>query len=125
MGDEAKPAMKPASSEQAVFAEALQRDTPGARAAYLDAACGTNRLLRRRVEALLLAAANAGDFLEQPPIGLGVDADSIPSEGAPISERPGEMIGRYKLLEQIGEGGCGVVYMAEQIEPVRRRVALK
>jgi eukaryotic-like serine/threonine-protein kinase len=123
MGDESNPAVKPASPEQAVFAEALQRDS-AARAAYLDAACGNNTTLRRRVESLLCAAENAGDFLEQPPDGLRGDADSN-SLMNELSEKAGDRIGRYKLLEQIGEGGCGVVYMAEQEEPVRRRVALK
>jgi WD40 repeat protein/serine/threonine protein kinase len=116
--------MKPASPEQAVFAEALQCDTPEARKAYLDAACGTDSVLRRRVELLLRAAENAGDFLEEPPTGLSGDADS-PSLVSELSEKPGDWIGRYKLLEKIGEGGCGVVYMAEQEEPVRRRIALK
>jgi eukaryotic-like serine/threonine-protein kinase len=119
MGDEPS-AMKPASPEQAVFAEALLRDNPEARAAYLDAACGTDAALRGRVETLLRAAEHAGDFLEQPPDGLNGDLDSIG-----LSEKPGDRVGRYKLLEKIGEGGCGVVYMAEQEEPVRRRVALK
>src|SRR5204863_1392452 len=58
------------------------------------------------------------------PTGLCGDADSTISSSA-LSEKPGDKIGRYKLLEQIGEGGCGVVYMVEQLEPVRRRVALK
>src|SRR5687767_13375200 len=124
MGDESNPGMRPASPEQSVFAEALQRHSPEARAAYLDAACGTDTPLRRRVEALLCAAENAGDFLEQPPDGLSGDADSA-SLVSEVSEKAGDRIGRYKLLEQIGEGGCGVVYMAEQEEPVRRRVALK
>ena len=116
--------MKPASAEQAVFAEALQRDTSHARAAYLDGACGTDAALRRRVESLLRAAERAGDFLEQPPPGLGGTADSAKTVSE-LSENPGDRIGRYKLLEKIGEGGCGVVYMADQEEPVRRRVALK
>src|SRR6185503_9237415 len=123
MGDEPNP-MKPASPEQVLFAEALQRTTPEARAAHLDAACGTDTALRRRVEVLLRAAENAGDFLEEPPTGLSGDADST-SLVSELSEKPGDRIGRYKLLEKIGEGGCGLVYMAEQEEPVRRRVALK
>jgi tetratricopeptide (TPR) repeat protein/tRNA A-37 threonylcarbamoyl transferase component Bud32 len=123
MGDESNP-MKPASPEQAVFAEALQRDTPDARAAYLDGACGTDTPLRRRVESLLHAAESAGDFLEQPPTGLAAGDGSTMVVTFP-SEKPGDRIGRYKLLQQIGEGGCGIVYMAEQEEPVRRRVALK
>jgi serine/threonine protein kinase/tetratricopeptide (TPR) repeat protein len=116
--------MKPASPEQVLFAEALHRATPEARAAYLDAACGTDAALRRRVEGLLRAAENAGDFLEQPPTGLTADATTTLLVGE-LSEKAGDRIGRYKLLEQIGEGGCGTVYMAEQEEPVRRRVALK
>ncbi len=123
MGDEPT-RMKPASREQAVFAEALECATPSARASYLDTACGTDTPLRRRVEALLRAAENAGDFLEHSPAGLSGDADTTSLLGG-LSEKPGDRIGRYKLLEQIGEGGCGVVYMAEQEEPVRRRVALK
>src|SRR6185295_12459086 len=102
MGGEPNP-MKPTSSELAVFSEALQRATPEARATYLNGACGEDTALRRRVEALLCAAENAGDFLEQPPAGLGGNASStaLVSE---FSENPGDRIGRYKLLEQIGEG---------------------
>ena len=122
MGDDTNPAMKPTSAEQAVFAEALLRDTPHARLAYLEATCGADAALRQRVEALLRAAENAGDFLETPPSGLGAVATLDLGD---LSEKPGDKIGRYKLLQQIGEGGCGVVYMAEQEEPVRRRVALK
>ena len=123
MGDEPD-SMKPPAPEQAVFAEALQRTSPEARVAYLDGACGTDTALRGRVEALLRAAENAGDFLEQPPTGLRGDEDCAPPAGEP-GEKAGDRIGRYRLLEKIGEGGCGVVYMAEQEEPVRRRVALK
>jgi eukaryotic-like serine/threonine-protein kinase len=116
--------MKPAPTEQFLFAEALQRATPQARAEYLATACGSDNALRGRVEALLRAAERAGDFLEQPPTGL-VSADASTLLVTFPSEQPGDRIGRYKLLQQIGEGGCGVVYMAEQEEPVRRRVALK
>src|SRR2546428_14041289 len=101
MGDESTP-MKPPSAEQVIFAEALRRDMAEARASYLDAACGTDRALRRRVEALLRAAENAGDFLEQPPNGLSADADSTLPAGE-LSEKPGDRIGRDKLLEEIGE----------------------
>jgi hypothetical protein len=125
MGGDEPIRMKPASPEQALFAEALQCATREARAAYLDGACGTDAALRRRVEVLLRAAENAGDFLEAPPTGLSGDADATQLVTELISEKPGDRIGRYKLLEKIGEGGCGVVYMAEQEEPVRRRVALK
>jgi serine/threonine protein kinase/Leucine-rich repeat (LRR) protein len=124
MNDELAQAMKPASLEQAIFAGALLLEAPAARAAYLDEACGTDAPLRKRVESLLLAAENAGDFLEQPPTGLSNAGGSFVIANV-SSEKPGDKIGRYKLLQQIGEGGCGVVYMAEQEEPVRRRVALK
>ena len=116
--------MNPTSSEQAVFTEALRRATPEARAAFLDGACGTDLALRKRVEALLRAAEGAGNFLEEPPTGL-TPGESSTFVATGLSEKEGDRIGRYKLLQQIGEGGCGVVYMAEQEEPVRRRVALK
>src|SRR6266699_1986527 len=104
----------------AVFTEAL-RLPPEDRDRYLDEACEGDNELRRRVEALLLAYEHAGDFLKRP-------AEERPARAAqafPAGEKPGDRIGHYKLLQQIGEGGCGVVYMAEQEEPVRRRVALK
>ncbi len=123
MGDEPT-AMTPAPSEQSVFAEAILLPTPEARAVHLDSACGTDAALRQRVEALLRAAEKAGDFLEEPPTGLSSGPGST-LQMQELSEQPGDKIGRYKLLQQIGEGGCGVVYMAEQEEPVRRRVALK
>src|SRR5437667_12859401 len=101
-----------------VFAEAIQLPA-NERSAYLACACGADKELRQRVEQLLEAHDQAGDFLEQPP----PEAESVAE--APIGEKPGDRIGRYKLLQQIGEGGCGTVYMAEQEVPVRRRVALK
>src|SRR5467141_2691014 len=104
----------------AVFTEAL-RLPPEERDRYLDKACKADVEFRRRVEALLQAYERAGDFLgrsaaERPPKAAQVHA---------AAEKPGDRIGHYKLLQQIGEGGCGVVYMAEQEAPVRRRVALK
>jgi serine/threonine protein kinase len=91
------------------------------RAAFLQRACAGDEGLRQRVEELLAAHDQVGDFLEEPL----QKAASEPRAEAPIGEHPGDRIGRYKLLQQIGEGGWGVVYMAEQDEPVRRRVALK
>src|SRR5215213_8115730 len=123
MGDALAP-MKSASLEQTLFAEALQCDSALARASILDAGCGSDLAMRHRVEALLRAADSAGDFLETPPTVLQGNTDlAFDLDG--LSEKPGDRIGRYKLLEKIGEGGCGVVYMAEQEQPVRRRVALK
>jgi eukaryotic-like serine/threonine-protein kinase len=103
--------MNETPSEEALFAEALKLPSAEARAAYLRDACGDDTALRQRVEDLLRAIGQANG-----PEGTAI---------APIIERPGDRIGRYKLLEKIGEGGCGVVYVAEQEQPVRRRVALK
>jgi serine/threonine protein kinase/Flp pilus assembly protein TadD len=104
---------------ESVFAAALQKASPQERAAYLDQACAENPALRGRVEALLKAHDQAGSFLQDQPAGQPQTVDC-----EPITEGPGTLIGPYKLLEQIGEGGFGVVFMAEQ-QPVRRKVALK
>jgi serine/threonine protein kinase/tetratricopeptide (TPR) repeat protein len=104
---------------ESVFAAALQKPAAD-RAAYLDQACVDDSELRQRVEDLLRAQAAAGSFLEPPPApSLAQTIDT------PVAERPGTVLGCYKLLEQIGEGGFGVVFMAEQQQPVRRKVALK
>jgi WD40 repeat protein/serine/threonine protein kinase len=123
---------EPPNPEVAVFAAALELPAEK-RDAYLDQACAGDVALRRRVEALLRVHDDAGDFFEKlssaarPVSAKGEmtgSRDTIRLHIIP-SEKPGDRIGRYKLLQQIGEGGCGVVYMAEQEEPVRRRVALK
>jgi WD40 repeat protein/serine/threonine protein kinase len=109
---------------QEIFGQAVDMADGTARRAYLDQACGGDAALREEVESLLAANSAAGEFLHQPaPIAAGAAQKTmfIP----PLSEKTGTRIGRYKLLEQIGEGGFGVVWMAEQEEPVRRRVALK
>ena len=102
-----------------IFLQALEHDAPMRRRAYLDEACGADTELRAEVESLLAARAQVGDFLESPARGWRRPSTS------PSPNSPARLIGRYKLLEQIGEGGFGVVYMAEQQEPVRRKVALK
>ena len=110
--------------EEAIFDGALQLP-PVQRAAYVDAACGPDTELRRRVQVLLEAHEKAGGFLEPaaPIPAVGVKGTIVVT---PLpSEKPGDVIGRYKIRENLGEGGCGVVYVAEQFEPVRRRVALK
>ncbi|MSU63797.1 MAG: serine/threonine protein kinase [Pedosphaera sp.] len=103
-------------SLRTIFNDAAELANPAERAAYLQQACGGNHDLRRKIEELLSAHGEAGSFL-----GDGGPTTIL----VPITERAGDRIGRYKLLQQIGEGGCGVVYMAEQEEPVRRRVAVK
>jgi eukaryotic-like serine/threonine-protein kinase len=112
MNDQPK---SPADSERDIFLESLKRESAEERSGFLDRACANDPALRVAVETLL--KHHKEDEFMQPP-GL---------KSAPLSavEKPGDRIGRYKLLQQIGEGGCGVVYMAEQEEPVRRRVALK
>jgi WD40 repeat protein/serine/threonine protein kinase len=115
--------------EQEIFVGALAKTNTDTRAAFLDAACGEDNKLRDRIEALLREQAKAGDFLEATVVAApGGEAARRGPAGTvviPATEKPGDRIGRYKILQQIGEGGCGVVYMAEQEEPVRRRVALK
>jgi tetratricopeptide (TPR) repeat protein len=106
-------------NEDSIFLEALQQGSPDARAAFLDQACAGNAELRDSIERLLRAHERAENVLPAKAPGLPVTA------AVPVAERPGVQIGPYKLLEQIGEGGFGVVYMAEQLEPVRRKVALK
>jgi WD40 repeat protein/serine/threonine protein kinase len=88
--------------------------------AYLNEACGDDGRLRGRVQHLLVAHREAGSFLEPPAPSPVATVDE-----PPLTERPGTVIGPYKLLEQIGEGGFGIVFMAEQQHPVRRKVALK
>ena len=107
--------------EASVFLEALKQPSPEERAAFLDQACGRNRDLRHSVELLLKAHAKAGDFLAPPSTGPVEDT----AEPVSTAEVPGTVIGPYKLLQQIGEGGMGTVWMAQQTEPVKRVVAVK
>ena len=103
----------------AIFDAAIELP-PERRAAYLHEACGRDDSLRQRVAALLRAHELAQAFMDHPAVDLRRETVVVKP-----AEQPGDRIGRYKLLQHIGEGGCGVVYMAEQEEPVRRRVALK
>ncbi|WP_165250275.1 serine/threonine-protein kinase [Paludisphaera soli] len=104
--------------EEAIFDVARKIADREARAAYLAQVCGGDAALARRVERLVRVGEQEADFLVAPACDVTVD---MPAE----AERPGVMVGPYKLLEPIGEGGMGSVYMAEQTEPVRRKVALK
>src|SRR5262245_53903210 len=105
---------------QAIFNEAISLPSDEERGRYLDEVCGDNASVRSRVEALLRAHSQAGGFFG------GQFAASAGTEIlSPIAEGAGTIIGPYKLLQQIGEGGMGVVFMAEQTEPIQRTVALK
>ncbi|MGA2444523.1 MAG: serine/threonine-protein kinase [Opitutaceae bacterium] len=114
----------PSQREEELFTAALE--LPAAeRQRYLEQACGGDTELLRRVQALLRVHEEVGDFLETPAVADRADVAHAGESKPLLEEAAGTMIGRYKLLQKIGEGGCGVVYMAEQEEPVRRRVALK
>src|SRR5262245_54694481 len=109
-------------SPREIFDAAAAIDDPAERSAYLGRACAGNVPMRQHIDALLQLDGQLGSFLESPvPFSAEIEADSR----APAGEEPGTMIGPYKLLEKIGEGGFGAVFLAEQTEPVRRKVALK
>ncbi|HVR35563.1 MAG TPA: serine/threonine-protein kinase, partial [Methylomirabilota bacterium] len=114
--------MKP-SLEESIFALAVTKPE-AERAAFLDRECGTDAALRARLEALL-AVHEQPDTLLTTQVKAISPTIKLDLADEPRDEAVGQTIGRYKLLERIGEGGCGVVYVAEQTEPVRRRVALK
>ena len=112
------------SREEQIFIAALQLATREERTAYLKDTCASDAELRQRVEALLQAHEQARASLDPDVTVKSAPSPDLPA-AEPITEKPGDRIGRYKLLQVIGEGSFGVVYMAEQEEPVRRRVALK
>ncbi len=109
-----------AQSAETIFLAALEEATPAKRAALVEKACaGDGELLRRVLELLACHEASDGP-LDAPPEGLGAAGDS-----SPASEQPGCIVGPYKLVEQIGEGGMATVWMAQQTDPVKRLVAVK
>ncbi|HVU24692.1 MAG TPA: serine/threonine protein kinase, partial [Opitutus sp.] len=107
--------------EETLFAAAVALPTAD-RPAYLDRECAGDSALRRRLDELLRAHERASSLMPAAASNLG---ETVPAFAPRREETTGDLIGRYKLLQQIGEGGCGVVYMAEQTAPVVRRVALK
>jgi serine/threonine protein kinase/WD40 repeat protein len=118
-------------SEETLFHRALERPA-GERAAFLDQACAGDAALRRRVEALLRAHDQPGSFLAKPALDPAATGEPRPDHaegeagpGQASGEGPGSRVGPYKLLQQIGAGGMGAVFMAEQTHPVQRKVALK
>ena len=115
-------------NEESVFVAALEMPTAAERQAFLDEACADDGALRRRVERLLAAHVKPSGILDHPdrrPDWTDVTAAFVPA-GLTANERVGTIVaGRYKLLEEIGVGGMGTVWRAEQIQPVRRMVALK
>src|SRR5262245_28549758 len=133
----------PAPDIKAIFVEALDLASDAERADYLDRACEGSPDVRARVEDLLIAFGQAGSFLEVPALARQANHepgateadwatatarfDATADRGGPrlLAESPGTWIGTFKLLQKIGNGGMGAVYMAEQEHPVRRRVALK
>ena len=129
--------MNSRQQEEALFEAARQLANPAARRAFLDQACAGQAALREQVDSLLSVETDADKFFqaaETAPRDLvkSLMAEKNESETAPKSDDPatlleglGTRIGNYKLLQKIGEGGCGVVYMADQEKPIRRRVALK
>ncbi|MGD0814850.1 MAG: serine/threonine-protein kinase [Verrucomicrobiota bacterium] len=119
--------------EKAVFCQAVEITDPEQRRQFLDQACGADKALRERVESLLALSQPAVDFFtECSPALAAAAAETDPAHMLSAAESAVEAeplessrIGPYKLLQKLGEGGCGVVYMAEQEQPIRRRVALK
>jgi serine/threonine protein kinase len=116
-----------ANLEQSLFEQASSL-APGERRAFLLSSCSGDASMLERVEALLRANDGSGDFMATPASGdlrAGESAAGANSRASSLEGTSGERIGRYRIIEQIGEGGFGIVYLAEQEEPVRRRVALK
>jgi serine/threonine protein kinase/WD40 repeat protein len=109
---------EPFLPEESIFAQALDIESASERLAFLDRACGSNPALRAEVEALLHASGRSGDLLD-------LHENVADTRNLPACEGPGTVIGPYKLLEHIGEGGMGIVWMAQQTDPIQRRVAVK
>jgi serine/threonine protein kinase len=117
--------MSDVSRVEEVFLAAVEQPDPALRATYLDAACGGDEDFRRRVETLLAAQPQVGRFLESPVDFQPSGDDQARKSKLESTASVGDRVGPYKLLERIGEGGMGEVWVADQQEPIKRRVALK
>ena len=104
-----------------IFDLARRIEAPDVRASYVSQACNGDAALQSRVNELLEIHLTGDGLLDRPPVDVGPTA-LIPNRDL---EREGESIGHFQLLQKLGEGGFGVVYMAEQMQPIRRKVALK
>lgn len=109
------------SLAETIFVAARQLSDSNKRVSYLEKACGEDRGLREQVERMLKAEEKANQFFGSDPLDLKAASPALRD----VTHGEGAQAGSYKLLQQIGEGGCGIVYMAEQEQPIRRRVALK
>jgi serine/threonine protein kinase len=122
---------KPTLSVETILADAVEIASAVQRQAFVERACAGDAALRQRVEQLIANHFEAGSFLERPAVNLDAAGAITPTpedarrETVVLAEGLGTVIGPYKLLEQIGEGGMGLVFVAEQQHPVKRRVALK
>jgi serine/threonine protein kinase/tetratricopeptide (TPR) repeat protein len=112
--------MSDITAAEVIFFAALDKQAGPKRAAYLEEACGADNELRQQVERLLTAQPQVGSFPNEPALAQAATIDETP-----LAKRAGTVIGPYKLLQQIGEGGMGIVFLAEQVRPVQRKVALK
>src|SRR5262245_17785254 len=113
------------NSAKAIFLEAVERYAPDEWAAFLDRVCAGRTELRGEVDALLNAHRDIGGTNHRQPGEDGDINQNATTDQPRVAEQPGAVIGAYKLLEQLGEGGFGVVFLAEQSQPIRRKVALK
>src|SRR5262245_36023712 len=113
--------MRPTADRlESILAAAVDVGPEAERREFVARACAGDAGLQRRVEELIENHFRAGNFLESPAPPPGATVDEVAA-----TERPGTVLGSYKLLEQIGEGGMGAVWMAQQTEPVKRLVAVK